>query len=350
VDSLRSFWDAVEAFASALGGVAVGPLLLAIAFHVANLALRTRAWRNILGAAFPGARVRWAPVFGAYTAGVGANSVLPARVGDVIKLLLAHRSIRGSSYPALASSLLAETIFDLAVGALLLVWALSLGVAPDIPDLPSLPIFELSWMARHPLATGILLILVLAGLLSGLIVAQHRIRAFWARVEQGLRILRMPRRYLRTVVSLQAAGWVTRIFTALFMLQAFHVEATLRNALLVMAVQAIGTLMPFTPGGVGPKQALLVVILAGAAARSDLLALSVGMEVAIVATNVVVGAASMALFFRDVSIRGAISHAREQVRSKRRRKRPPRPVRSRFAARAPRSRRAPRGRGSNRPE
>jgi uncharacterized protein (TIRG00374 family) len=312
VDSLESFWDAVQAFASALGSVAPGPLALAVAFQLANLVLRTRAWRSILGAAYPAENVRWPPIFGAYCAGVGVNAIVPARGGDVVKLLLAHRSIRGSSYPALGSSLLAETIFDFVMGSAILLWALTVGITPNLPDLPSLPIFEFSWMARHPLATGTAIILFLATIVAALILAQHRIRAFWARVEQGLVILRQPRRYLETVVSYQAAGWVTRLLTAYFFLQAFHVPATLRNAFLIMTVQAVATVMPFTPGGVGPKQALLVAVLAGEAARSDVLALSVGMEIAIVATNVAAGALSLALLFRDVSIRGAIAHAREQ--------------------------------------
>ncbi|MEW6583445.1 MAG: lysylphosphatidylglycerol synthase transmembrane domain-containing protein, partial [Actinomycetota bacterium] len=310
MDSLRRFWDAVEAFVDALGAVALGPLLLAVAFHVANLVLRTRGWRNILGAAYPDADVRWPPVFGAYTAGVGVNSVIPARLGDVVKLLLVHRSVPGSTYPTLTASLLAETVFDMVMGSAILLWALTFGITPELPDLPNLPIFEFSWMARHPLITGVGVILALAALGVWLIIAQHRIRAFWARVEQGLAILRTPRVYGRTVVTYQAAGWVCRAITAYFFLRAFHIDATLRNALLIMVVQAVATVMPFTPGGVGPKQALLVVVLAGQAGEADVLALSVGMEIAIVATNVAVGAASLAVLFRGSGgIRGAIAEA-----------------------------------------
>lgn len=314
MNSLESFWNAVQAFFDALGSVALGPLLLAVGFLVLNLVLRTRAWRNILGAAYPAENVPWKPVFGAYCAGVGVNAVVPARAGDVVKLLLAHRSIPNSSYPALTSSLLAETVFDFAMGSLILLWAIGFGVAP-FPDLPSLPLFEFSWMARHPLVTGIGVILILAGILAVLILAQHRIRAFWARVEQGLTILRTPRRYLREVVAFQAAGWLTRLFTAFFFLQAFHVPATLKNALLIMVVGAVATVMPFTPGGAGPKQALLVVLVTGPdVARSDVLALSVGMEIVTAAVNVGLGALCMAFIFRDMSIRGAITHARESTR------------------------------------
>ena len=130
-------------------------------------------------------------------------------------------------------------------------------------------------------------------------------------MEQGLAILRTPKRYLQTVVSYQAGGWVCRAATAYFMLEAFHIHASVRNALLIMVVQAVATVMPFTPGGVGPKQALLVVLLAGQAPRPDILALSVGMEVAIILTNVAVGAASLTVIFKGSGgIRGAIAEAR----------------------------------------
>jgi uncharacterized membrane protein YbhN (UPF0104 family) len=322
VNSLESFWNAVQAFVDALGSVAFGPLLLAIACLLLNLVLRSRAWRNILAAAYPAEHVAIKPIFGAYCAGVGVNAVVPARGGDVVKLLLAHRSIPNSSYPALTSSLLAETVFDFVMGSLVLLWAIGFGIAP-FPDLPSLPLFEFSWMARHPMATGIGVILLVGGILAAVILAQHRIRAFWARVEQGLTILRTPRRYLREVAAYQFAGWVTRVFTAFFFLQAFHVPATLRNALLIMVVGAVATIMPFTPGGAGPKQALLVVLLAGEAARSDVLALSVGMEIATAATNVALGALCMTFIFRGLGLRGAIAHARESTR--RPKKRGPRP-------------------------
>lgn len=313
MDSLRSFWDAVEAFAEALGSVAFVPLLIAVGFVVLNLVLRTRGWRNILAAAYPQSDVRWPPVFGAYAAGVGVNAVVPARVGDVVKLLLVHRAIPGSTYPTLASTLIVETIFDFFAAGLLLLWAVTFGITPNLPDFPSLPLFEFSWMARHPMITGILLILAAAAIAAWVIVAQHRIRAFWARVEQGLAILRTPKRYLTTVIPWQAGGWVCRLMIAYFMLEAFHVQATVRNALLVMVVQAVATVMPFTPGGVGPKQALLVVLLAGEAARADILAFSVGSEIAIILTNVVVGATALTVIFKGSGgLRGVIADARAQ--------------------------------------
>ena len=77
--SIHQFWDALSAFGSHLSSVSVEALLLALGFHLANLLLRSNAWRNILLAAHPQPRVRRRTVTGAYLAGVGVNAVIPAR-------------------------------------------------------------------------------------------------------------------------------------------------------------------------------------------------------------------------------------------------------------------------------
>ncbi|MGH3047186.1 MAG: UPF0104 family protein, partial [Gaiellaceae bacterium] len=79
MDDVRAFLDASQAFFRALAAVGWGALGLAVAFHVLRLALRVRAWQNILRAAYPGARVPYRKTFGAYVAGVGVNAVVPAR-------------------------------------------------------------------------------------------------------------------------------------------------------------------------------------------------------------------------------------------------------------------------------
>jgi uncharacterized membrane protein YbhN (UPF0104 family) len=73
---------------------------------------------------------------------------------------------------------------------------------------------------------------------------------------------------------------------------------------------SLASLFPATPGGLGPKQALLVVMLAGTAPRTDVLAFSVGMELTLVAANVVLGVTCLALMVRNLRVRDAIRRAR----------------------------------------
>ncbi len=68
--------------------------------------------------------------------------------------------------------------------------------------------------------------------------------------------------------------------------------ATLHNALLVLVVQSLSTLFPFTPGGVGTQQGLLVYVFDRAAtgiAGTLLLSFSVGMYIATTVLNAVLG-------------------------------------------------------------
>src|SRR4029078_3917716 len=102
---------------------------------------------------------------------------------------------------------------------------------------------------------------------------------FWERVKDGLEILTEPKRFLREVVLLQAIGWVLRAFAMYFFLKAFHVTAGLEDAALARVAASLSTLLPFTPGGVGPQQALLVYMFNGVASRSAVLSFSVRTQV-----------------------------------------------------------------------
>jgi uncharacterized membrane protein YbhN (UPF0104 family) len=297
VESVHSFLDAVHAFGDGLAAVSFTALAIAIGLHVSNLVLRSRAWFNILRAAYPGAVIRWRRILGAYAAGVGINAIAPARGGDVVKIYAVRQSIEGSSTPTIVSSLLAETVFDMVIATTLLAWAYSSGGLPSLPDLPNAPAFEFAFIGDHQrevlIAAGVL---ALIGMVLLRWVTKH-VRAFWDRVRQGLAILHFPKLYLRRVALLQFIGWWCRLGTAYYLLEAFHVNATIENALLVLVVGSISTLLPFTPGGAGAQQALLVIVLSGEAARSTILAYSVGAQISITVVNVIIGFVSLFLLF-----------------------------------------------------
>ncbi len=305
MDSIRSFIDAVQAFGERLAAVHWGFLALAVAFSVGNLALRSRAWQQILRAALPAERIRYRTAFGAYCAGVGVNAVIPARVGDLVKMFLMKRSTREARYPTLVGSLVAETLFDFVVASALLIWALSAGVLPGL-RLPDIPAFDLSWAFRN----WWLVAVIVAGLAVAAFVAGRRVRAFWRQFGQGLAIVRTPSRYLARVVPWQALGWVCRVAGAAMFLAAFSVPAGLENAVIVQVAGSLGALFPATPGGLGPTQALLVVMLAGEAGRTDILAFSAGMELTLIVVNATLALVCIALMLRHFRIRRAIADAR----------------------------------------
>ena len=142
--------NAFTAFFDHLRAIAWLPVLFALACHLAKIGARTRAWRNILAAAYPDARVLWRSVAGAWVAGAGVNAIVPVRGGDVLKLSIVKRRIEGATYATLASSLLVETIVDLLMSGALLLWALQQNVLPGVRVLQRLPSVDWFWLFRHP--------------------------------------------------------------------------------------------------------------------------------------------------------------------------------------------------------
>ena len=292
------------------------PLVFALALHSANLLLRTGAWYSILRAAYPGVRYRYRSCAGAYFAGVGVNAIAPARGGDLVKIFLTRTRLDGSTTPTILAALIVETLVDAVFGFAILAFALTQHVLPRIPELPSIPAFEWSWAASNPTVTMIIAVFIALGAM----LLVRRIKAagvaFAARVRQGFTILRTPRRYALLVVAPQVLGWACRVASAAAFLDAFGIPATLRNALLVMVVGSLTTVLPVTPGGVGTQQALIVVVLGGTAASDgQLLSFSIGMQAAVTLSNAVIGGIALVLMLRTLSLRAAIGHALHHQRA-----------------------------------
>lgn len=295
--------DAIEAFWADLADVRLGPLALGLACQLVKVACTSRAWRNVLAAAYPESKVRWRSIYGAYVAGVGVNAVFPARAGDLARLYLAHRAIPGSTYATLISSTVVLTIVDFTLALGLFLWALTQGVLPGLDILPSLPGFDFAWLLRHDTVGQLLVAFLAAGLLTLLVWARMHVANLREHVTQAFAVLRSPARYARTVVAWQLGDWGLRLVTIWLFLGAFGIHQSVRNVLLVQATLSLATLVPISPGGVGTEQALLVVVLGGEASRTALLAFSVGMKATLTAVNVVVGFVAILLTLRTLRFR-----------------------------------------------
>ncbi len=310
-ESFSSFFNAVGDFGSSLADVGWGSLLLAVVSFTIYLTLRARASFHILRAAYPDERFRFLNIWGAYMAGYGFNSVVPARGGDVIRLFLTKTSIPNASYPAVAAAFSVEFVFDLTIAIPVLTFAFTQGVFPKPPDFSKLPAFDLAFFASHP--RFMLFVLTVLGIatLVGFALLSARVRAFWARVRQGLTILFDRRRYFREVWLVQFAGWFFRFFAFWMLLEAFNVGGSVRNVLLVLGVNAVAALVPFTPGGAGVQQALLAKVFSGTASGATVAAYSVGQQIAIAASTFGMGFAALVYIFRFRSFKEVIARGRE---------------------------------------
>jgi uncharacterized membrane protein YbhN (UPF0104 family) len=316
-DSLNAFVEAAGQFFSDLAAVHWPALVLGLACFGLNLTLRSRAYFHSLRAAYPAVPFQWRRIWGAYFAAVGFNSVVPARGGDIIKLFLTRSSIPGSTYPTVAAAFFVEAVFDVSMGVLVLIFAFSQGVFPKPPDFSKLSSFDISYLAEHFRLTLFLITLLGVLGLSAFALLSVRVKAFWARVRQGVTILSDRRRYLREVAAWQAGAWLFRFAAFWFLLDAFRVGGSLQNVLLAFAAGQVAGAVPFTPGGAGVQQALLVKIFAGSASTSVVAAYSVGQQIAIAAFTALVGLGAVVFVFRFRSFREVIAAGRDSREAER---------------------------------
>jgi uncharacterized membrane protein YbhN (UPF0104 family) len=290
----------IGVFFGHLADVSWAALGLGLLCQFVKLCCTSRAWRNIIAAAYPETDVRYRSIFGAFLSRVGVNAVVPARGGDVLGLFIVKRRVEGSTYPTLASTLIALTLFDSVLAACFIVMALITGELPGRAVLAKLPGFDFNWLFAHFRGTLIVLGVVLFLLLLLLLWFAEDLIGFRRRIAQGFAVFKDKGAYLRHVALWQATDWCLRLAAIFFFLRAFHVPATIHNAILVQVTQSLAVLFPISPSGIGTEQALLLYIFRGKAAKTVLLSFSVGMRVTLIVFNALLGFGAILLMLRTL--------------------------------------------------
>jgi uncharacterized membrane protein YbhN (UPF0104 family) len=168
-------------------------------------------------------------------------------------------------------------------------------VLPSLHVLPSIPAFDWGWLFQNSKLTATVVVALTVGAIWFAQWAPKHIANFKQRVGQGFAILGDRGRYGREVVSWQLLSWVLRIASLYWFLRAFHVHASIHNALLAQVVDSLSTLLPFSPGGAGTNQ---------------LLAFSVGQYVAVTAFNVAIGAIAIFTSLGTLRLRKILGQAK----------------------------------------
>jgi uncharacterized membrane protein YbhN (UPF0104 family) len=310
---MNSVLHDIGVFFHHLADVGWTALAIALICQFLKLGCVSRAWRNIIAAAYPDSDVRWRSVWGAILARVGVNAVVPARGGDAVGLFIVKRRVEGSRYPTLASTLVALTLFDSVVALGFIVYALSTGELPGSSVLAHLRAFDFHWFFAHIRGTLIVLGVIAVLVLLLILWFAEDLVGFWQRVGLGFRIFSDKTGYLRHVAVWQAADWCLRLTMIYFFLRAFHVPATLHNAILVQATQSLAVLFPISPSGIGTEQALLLYTFAGKASKTTLLSFSVGMRVTLIVFNAVLGFGAILTMLRTLHWRQRVEADRDAV-------------------------------------
>jgi hypothetical protein len=239
------------------------PGTLAAAVLVALFAywLRALRWQFIL---LPVGKVRHSSIVLTTLVGYAALSLLPARMGDLIRPVLLARREKIPTSAALAS-ILTERVFDLwTVVLFFLVFILWPPAMPNLGDEAqrSLEILSISgYVVGAGLFFATLVLLGLFRFQEGFIALMTRpvawIRPAWQQPAanflghflDGLRVLQRPRDLLITTAA-SIIMWYVICWQIQMTLIAFGVDLPLRASFLLITLSVIGLAVP-TPGGVG---------------------------------------------------------------------------------------------------
>ena len=237
------------------------PILLIVATVVTALtyAIRALRWQSLLA---PIGSTRYSVAFATTVIGFAANSLIPGRVGEVLRPYLLARRESLNATSAFATIIL-ERVLDLATVLILFAFFV-FGTASSVisGDPAQLALVKFGGgVAAASAVGGLVLLFALAGHPERLGRAALRIErvlpgrlarvlaAFVETFAQGLAVMRDPAR-LATALVLSFPMWMSIAAGIWLTSQAFHITFPYTGSFLVMTVLVVGVAAP-TPGGVG---------------------------------------------------------------------------------------------------
>lgn len=228
--------------------------LLSVVVATMIFPLRARRWRPILHAVAP--NLPFGPLWRATAMGFMANSVLPSRMGELVRAYALTRET-SVTFSAAFASLVVDRVFDGFVVLLLMVLAML--------D----PAFPAGVSAATYAGTGAAAIVGIAVVLYAIVFFPDRLirlfELFARRVAprfeergrqllrafaEGLSVLRHPRRFLE-VLWWALLLWVTQAVSFWIMFKAVGVTAPFSAALFIQGLIVLFVALPSTPGFFG---------------------------------------------------------------------------------------------------
>jgi len=243
--------DFFSEFAHAFSHLVVWAYLLGIVTFLAQSATRSRAWRNLLVATFPGSTVRWRDAYGATLVTRGAGIFLPMHGEEAVRITMMKDRIKGASTAAVAATAGVDALFDVILTVVLLGVSAWLGAS----------VVKWHEIAAHPLKPILFAALVLAAIVTAFIALRRKARGLGDELRQGVVIFKHRGEYTRTVLGWQLADFTLQLATLYLMLVAFgFASVTLVAVVLIRTAQRVTVSLPgFLEAG--SQQAMIVAIL-----------------------------------------------------------------------------------------
>ena len=231
--------------------------------HVGKLSAEARAWHGIIEHAHDLPRSSGsAPRCGAFVGSIGANAILPARVGEALRVGVVRRNVsRGRASSRSAATIVLETAIEVAFAAVVIAVAATAG-SPAAGSAGRRPC---SASRRILSQSGLAVAAAALGLRSPCSTGEGTRGA--RRMGTGFSVVRSPRAFALQVLSWKLVAWTFRFASVYAFLLAFHVPAAPWSALAVVAAQNVAASVPLLPGNAGTQQAAIGVALAGTRRR-----------------------------------------------------------------------------------
>jgi uncharacterized protein (TIRG00374 family) len=222
----------------------------AIGLNLLSVFARALCWETTIMQSIPKPHPKFRLIFSAFSVGLFANAVLPARAGELARVAVLRRRLPGhpkGTTATLIGSVFAHRMFDLFPAVTLVIWVL---FAAKIP----------AWAI-----TAIAIVLVVGVLLFlgawGSAKIQHRdaldefgtVQLMLTRAREGLAVMRAPLP-AASAATFQFAGWLCQLFAVWATMHAFHIYKPLAAAGLVLVLINVATIFPLWPGNVGLVQ------------------------------------------------------------------------------------------------
>lgn len=233
-------------------------LILGMGSLASGYALRIVRWSMMLKAT--GAHTTFSNCSAPFLGSIALNNVLPLRLGDVVRALVFPKSM-GITKTTATSSLIVERLIDL----ITLLASLAIGLfTVQVVEIP----VELKTSAVSlAMISGVILILGLLfsrslgrifNKLSENAEYPSKPNAGWRKICStvsglfyGFDVMSRPR-LLLSMLAISMLVWIGEAGLFYFVLLGVGVDASPLAALLVMAVATISTLVPSSPGYIGP--------------------------------------------------------------------------------------------------
>jgi uncharacterized membrane protein YbhN (UPF0104 family) len=284
-----------------LAGASLGVLAIAVGLHLCKVVAEARSWHGIVTHAHPASGLRFRTTLGAFAGAIGANAVLPARVGEALRLGIMRRRVEGSTVGTIAGTIVLETGIELAFGLVVVGALVAAGGSIGPFGAP------LAFAAQPTVIAAIV-----AGCLVGAVVCfmvRRRVGRLVSSLARGMSVVRSPRTLVQTVLVWKLLAWTFRFAAVYFFLAAFHVGATMWIVLLVVAAQNLAGLVPLAPGSAGTQQAVLALALAGTVGMGAIVGFGVGMQAATALADLAIGVVAVALVSSWAVVRDALRPA-----------------------------------------